>query len=116
MPDEDPKPKSEGLEPGSPARAPRAGVEGVSRREFLKISAITVSVPAVVGTGVIEVHGEEVPVFGPGKTPVTLTVNGSSTSGSGYTSSSSSSSSSISNRAVSTRKSIPRCRPASRRP
>ena len=31
---------------------------GVSRREFLKISAITVSVPAVVGTGVLEVGGE----------------------------------------------------------
>ena len=51
-------------------------VTGVSRREFLKISAITVSVPAVVGTGVLEVASEEVPVYGPGKTPLTLTVNG----------------------------------------
>ena len=49
---------------------------GVSRREFLKLSAITVSVPAVVGPTVLEVAGEEVPVYGPGKTPVTLTVNG----------------------------------------
>jgi xanthine dehydrogenase YagT iron-sulfur-binding subunit len=49
---------------------------GVSRREFLKISAITVGVPAVVGTGVIEVQGEEVPVYGPGKTPIELHVNG----------------------------------------
>ena len=49
---------------------------GVSRREFLKISAITVSVPAVVGPTVLEVNGEEVSVYGPGKTPVSLTVNG----------------------------------------
>jgi xanthine dehydrogenase YagT iron-sulfur-binding subunit len=49
---------------------------GVSRREFLKISAITVSVPAVVGPTVLEVAGEEVKVYGPGKTPVTLMVNG----------------------------------------
>jgi xanthine dehydrogenase YagT iron-sulfur-binding subunit len=49
---------------------------GVSRREFLKISAVTVAVPAVVGPTVLEVNGEEVKVYGPGKTPVTLTVNG----------------------------------------
>jgi xanthine dehydrogenase YagT iron-sulfur-binding subunit len=49
---------------------------GVSRREFLKLGAITVAVPAVVGPTVIEVAGEEVAVHGPGKTPVTLTVNG----------------------------------------
>jgi len=49
---------------------------GVSRREFLKISAITVSVPAVVGSSVLQVGGEEVPVYGPGKTPIALTVNG----------------------------------------
>lgn len=49
---------------------------GVSRREFLKISAITVSVPAVVGPTVLKVNGEEVPVYGPGKTPIALTVNG----------------------------------------
>jgi xanthine dehydrogenase YagT iron-sulfur-binding subunit len=63
MPDDD-------FKPDEPERS------GVSRREFLKISAITVSVPAVVGTGVLEVAGEEVPVYGPGKTPITLTVNG----------------------------------------
>jgi xanthine dehydrogenase YagT iron-sulfur-binding subunit len=49
---------------------------GVSRREFLKISAITVSVPAVVGPSVLQVGGEQVPVYGPGKTPIALTVNG----------------------------------------
>ena len=49
---------------------------GVSRREFLKISAVTVAVPAVIGPTVLEVAGEEVKVYGPGKTPITLTVNG----------------------------------------
>ncbi len=49
---------------------------GVSRRDFLKISAVAAAVPAVVGPTVLEVNGEEVPVYGPGKTPVTLTVNG----------------------------------------
>jgi xanthine dehydrogenase YagT iron-sulfur-binding subunit len=63
MPDDDRKK----IEPEKP---------GVSRREFLKISAITVSVPAVVGPTVLKVNGEEVPVYGPGKTPITLTVNG----------------------------------------
>ncbi|MGI9103202.1 MAG: (2Fe-2S)-binding protein [Terriglobales bacterium] len=48
---------------------------GVSRRDFLKISAV-VAVPAVVGPTVIRVGGEEVPVHGPGKSPVSLTVNG----------------------------------------
>ena len=48
---------------------------GVSRREFLKISAVTVAVPAVVGPTVIEVDGQQIPVHGPGKVPVTLTVN-----------------------------------------
>ncbi len=50
--------------------------EGVSRREFLKIGAITVAVPAVAGPTVLEVAGQDVAVHGPGKTPVTLTVNG----------------------------------------
>jgi len=49
---------------------------GVSRREFLKIGSITVAVPLVAGTRVVEAAGEEVTVYGPGKAPVTLTVNG----------------------------------------
>ena len=60
MPDDDPKVKE----------------QGVSRREFLKISAVAAAVPAVVGPTVLEVAGEEVKVYGPGKTPITLTVNG----------------------------------------
>lgn len=50
--------------------------DGVSRRDFLKLGAITVTVPAVIGPTVLEMDGQEVAVHGPGKTPVTLTVNG----------------------------------------
>jgi xanthine dehydrogenase YagT iron-sulfur-binding subunit len=49
---------------------------GVSRRDFMKLSAVTAAVPLVLGTNVVEAAGEEVPVHGPGKVPVTLTVNG----------------------------------------
>ena len=59
MPDDDPQEK-----------------HGVSRRAFLKISAVAAAVPAVVGPTVLHVAGAEVPLYGPGKTPVTLTVNG----------------------------------------
>ena len=49
---------------------------GVSRRDFMKISAVTAAVPMVLGPKVVEAAGEEVAVRGPGKVPVTLNVNG----------------------------------------
>jgi xanthine dehydrogenase YagT iron-sulfur-binding subunit len=49
---------------------------GVSRRDFMKISAVTAAVPLVLRTKVVEAAGEDVPVHGPGKVPVTLNVNG----------------------------------------
>jgi xanthine dehydrogenase YagT iron-sulfur-binding subunit len=49
---------------------------GVSRREFLKISGITAAVPIVVGPRTVRAAGTDVPVYGPGKTPIALTVNG----------------------------------------
>jgi len=49
---------------------------GVSRRDFMKISAIGVAVPAVLGTGVMDAAAEEVAIQGPGKVPITLQVNG----------------------------------------
>src|SRR5581483_5958472 len=64
MPDSD-DPKNSG-EPSS----------GVSRRQFLKIGSITVAVPLVAGTRVVEAAGQEVKVYGPGKAPLTLNVNG----------------------------------------
>ena len=49
---------------------------GVSRRDFLKISTIAAAVPAVAGPEVMMATGQELPVFGPGKVPVQLNVNG----------------------------------------
>ena len=50
--------------------------DGVSRRDFLKLGAVAVTVPAVVGPTVLNVAGEDVKVYGPGKAPITLHVNG----------------------------------------
>lgn len=49
---------------------------GVSRRDFMKISAVTAAVPIVMGPKVVHAAGEDVAVLGPGKVPVTLNVNG----------------------------------------
>src|SRR5690349_2221004 len=50
---------------------------GVSRRDFLKISGIAAAaVPLVVEPKVVMAAGQEVPVYGPGKVPIELTVNG----------------------------------------
>ncbi len=49
---------------------------GLSRRDFLKLGSITLTVPMVVGPKVIDVGGKPVEVHGPGKAPITLTVNG----------------------------------------
>lgn len=50
---------------------------GVSRRSFLKGTGLVISVP-LVSTGVraITVEGAEVKIFGPDKTPISLTING----------------------------------------
>ena len=53
-----------------------ASESGVSRRDFLKIGSLTVAAPIVIGPTMVEAAGKDVPVFGPGKAPVTLTVNG----------------------------------------
>jgi xanthine dehydrogenase YagT iron-sulfur-binding subunit len=49
---------------------------GVSRRDFLKISTIAAAVPVVSGTKMVLAAGEQVPVHGPGKVPMTFNVNG----------------------------------------
>jgi xanthine dehydrogenase YagT iron-sulfur-binding subunit len=49
---------------------------GVSRRDFLKISGISVAVPLVAGPKVVLAAGEQVPVYGPGKVPIELNING----------------------------------------
>ena len=49
---------------------------GVSRRDFMKISAVTSALPLVLGPKVVHAAGEDVAVLGPGEVAVTLTVNG----------------------------------------
>jgi xanthine dehydrogenase YagT iron-sulfur-binding subunit len=51
---------------------------GLSRRNFLKASGISLSVPLVMGYRVIKVSGAEVKVWGPGKVPLQLLINGKS--------------------------------------
>jgi len=57
------------------ARKPEPN-SGVSRRDFMKITAVTAAVPLVLGPKVVQAAGEEVAVHGPGKVPVALSVNG----------------------------------------
>src|SRR5262245_37077097 len=49
---------------------------GVSRRDFLKISGISAAAVPLIGTQVVEAAGAPVKVYGPGKVPIELTVNG----------------------------------------
>jgi xanthine dehydrogenase YagT iron-sulfur-binding subunit len=49
---------------------------GVSRRDFLKISGASAAVVPLIGTKVVHAAGAPVKVYGPGKTAITLTVNG----------------------------------------
>ena len=48
----------------------------VSRRDFLKISGISVAVPLVAGPKVVKAAGQEIPVHGPGKVPMEFSING----------------------------------------
>ena len=49
---------------------------GVSRREFLKISSISVTVPLLAGPKLVRAAGEDIPVLGPGKVPMEFSING----------------------------------------
>ena len=49
---------------------------GLSRRTFLKVSGIPLSAAMILGPRVVQAAGENVEIHGPGKTRVTLTVNG----------------------------------------
>ena len=49
---------------------------GVSRREFLKISSLSLAVPLVAGPKTVMAAGQEVPVHGPGKVPMEFSING----------------------------------------
>src|ERR1700686_64158 len=49
---------------------------GVSRRDFLKISTISAAAVPILGTKVVQAAGQPVKVYGPGKVPIELTING----------------------------------------
>lgn len=48
----------------------------LSRRSFLRVSGISLSVPIVMGHRVVKVAGQDVRILGPGKVPISLIVNG----------------------------------------
>jgi len=48
---------------------------GVSRRDFLRISGISVTLPLVAGPKVVLAAGEKIPVHGPGKVDMEFTIN-----------------------------------------
>ena len=47
----------------------------VSRRDFLKVGGISLSVPLVLDAKTIRVAGADVKVYGPGKVPISLNIN-----------------------------------------
>ena len=55
---------------------PKDDNSGVSRRDFLKISTISAAAVPILGTKVVNAAGVPVKVYGPGKVPVELTING----------------------------------------
>jgi xanthine dehydrogenase YagT iron-sulfur-binding subunit len=61
-----------------PVEIPKDNSEnsGVSRREFLKISSLSVAVPLVAGPKTVMAAGQKVPVHGPGKVPMEFSING----------------------------------------
>jgi len=52
--------------------------EGISRRTFLRASAIPLSAPVILGPRAVRAAGAEVEVWGPGKARIALNVNGRS--------------------------------------
>lgn len=68
MHDDDPR--------GENSQRPTDDNSGVSRRDFLKISTISAAAVPILGTKVVQAAGEPVKVYGPGKVPVELSING----------------------------------------
>jgi len=61
-----------------PVKTPKdsSNRSSVSRRDFLKISSISVTVPLLAGPKMVRAAGQEVPVLGPGKVPMEFSING----------------------------------------
>jgi xanthine dehydrogenase YagT iron-sulfur-binding subunit len=57
-------------------KSPSDQHSGLTRRDFMKISGISAAVPLVLGPTVVHAAGEEIVVYGPGKIPIVLDVNG----------------------------------------
>ncbi len=64
------------LEQGAKPEESKTQDSGVSRRDFLKISSISAAAVPVLGSKVVHAAGTPVKVFGPGKVPVELMING----------------------------------------
>src|SRR5579862_1935009 len=62
--------------PKTPSDKKQTEAASVSRREFLKISGISAAAMPVLGTKVVHAAGSPVKVYGPGRVPIQLTVNG----------------------------------------
>jgi xanthine dehydrogenase YagT iron-sulfur-binding subunit len=58
------------------SQKPNEENSGLSRRDFLKISGISAAAVPVLGTKAVQAAGTPVEVYGPGKTPVELSING----------------------------------------
>src|SRR5436189_3892424 len=54
---------------------PNEQSSGFSRRDFLKVGGISLSVPLVIGTRTLRVAGQDVKIYGPGKVPISLNIN-----------------------------------------
>jgi xanthine dehydrogenase YagT iron-sulfur-binding subunit len=62
--------------PNKTKKSSSSSSPGVSRRDFLKISGVTAAVPLVAQASALAEAEAGVAVHGPGKVPVSLTVNG----------------------------------------
>jgi xanthine dehydrogenase YagT iron-sulfur-binding subunit len=55
---------------------PPEETSGVSRRDFLRISSISAAAVPLLGTKIVHAAGEPVKIYGPGKVPIELSING----------------------------------------
>ena len=62
--------------PEDDLKKPEHEASGVSRRDFLKISTISAAAVPVLGTKLVKAAGAPVKMYGPGKVPIELAING----------------------------------------
>lgn len=49
---------------------------GLSRRDFLRISGLSLTAPVLSGSRIVKAAGSQITVYGPGKVPMTFKING----------------------------------------